>query len=33
MEPGKDYDFPGADYVKEIPLKWAKLKKHLKKLK
>ena len=21
MEPGKDYDFPGADYVKEIPLK------------
>lgn len=21
MEPGKDYDFPGADYVKEIPLR------------
>ena len=21
MEPGKDYDFPGAAYVKEIPLK------------
>jgi hypothetical protein len=24
MEPGKDYDFPGAAYVKEIPLKWVK---------
>ena len=21
MEPGKDYNFPGADYVKEIPIK------------
>jgi hypothetical protein len=30
MEPGKDYDFPGADYVKEIPLKW---KRNLMKLK
>jgi hypothetical protein len=33
MYPGYDYTFPGAKWVKEIPLKWKKKKRNLKILK